>query len=152
MSRSTNVFVLLISIAVAGSAQEAFGTWKVNPARSSFGANPHATEITLRIERHARGEVATLDRILPNGLAVTTSIILSMDGQVREFRGEFCTGTQSSQRLDDRTVEVRFQCQEGRSVRVRRRTSPESRDLILEISDQLPRTHEIQWRLVLNKQ
>ena len=149
MSRSSKILVLLASAAAACWSQEAFGTWKANPARSTFGAEPRAKEIVLRIERHPKGEAVTLDRILPNGVASTTSIILSLDGQPREFRGERCSGLQSSKRLGDQTVEVRFQCQDGRSVRIVRRVS---RDLILEIVDQPSGGRPAEWRLVFEKQ
>jgi hypothetical protein len=139
-------------ISAACWAQEAFGTWKMNPSRSSLGPDSHAREITLRIERHAKGEVFTVDRILANGRAATSSMILYLNGQPRAFQGETCSGTQSSQRLDERTVEVRFQCQNGRSVLMVRRISAEARILILEISDQLPGSRRLQCRLVLEKQ
>jgi hypothetical protein len=140
-----------ISLAAVCSAQEALGTWKLNPARSAFNADPHPGEIMLRIERHAKGEAVTVDRILDNGRAETTSIILYLNGQPREFQVKGCSGTQSSQRLDGRTVEVRFECRDGRSVRLIRRVSPESRDLVLEVLDQPVGGRQIRSRLVLEK-
>ena len=156
MLRSTRVLVVLAFAASDCWSQQAFGTWKVNPTRSTFGTNPHDKEIILRIEQRAKGEVVTLDRILPNGVAATTSIVLFMDGQPRAFRGEQCSGTQSSNRLDDRTVEARFQCQNGRSVRMVRRTSPGTRDLVLEITEEITdppaRSRRVKSLLVFEKQ
>jgi hypothetical protein len=143
---------LLKLMAVACQAQDAFGTWKMNPARSTFSADSHAREITLRIERHNKGEVVTFDRVFGNGQGRTTSLILYLDGESREFHGDACSGTQSSHRLDARTVEVQLHCRGRRTVRMIRRVPTEPRDLILEISEQTPDGRHTQNRLVLEKQ
>src|SRR6266581_4079804 len=43
-----------------GWAADAFGSWKVNPARSTA---PYAGALTVRIEPHSRGEVFSVDRV-----------------------------------------------------------------------------------------
>src|SRR5260370_35340536 len=83
MSRLSKVCVLLNFISAACWTQEAFGTWKMNGARSTFGPDSHAREITLRIERHAKGEMFAVDRTLATGQAATTSFILCVNGQPR---------------------------------------------------------------------
>jgi hypothetical protein len=141
MSRLFRLLSLLILGAVRSWPQEAFGTWK--------GLDRRGKAVVLRIEPHARGEVVTVDRILPSGTAATTSLILSLNGEPREFRGERCAGTQTSKRLDDRTIEIRFQCQDGRTVHIVRRVS---RKLVVEFSDQPHGSRPVAWRLIFEKQ
>ena len=62
--------------------------------------------LTLRIEPHAKGEVFTLDRTEANGRTTSSSILLYFDGTARAFQDAGCSGTQSSRRLDSRTVEI----------------------------------------------
>jgi hypothetical protein len=145
-------FLLLTLIGAVCWGQEAFGTWKMNPARSTFNSDPHPKEITWRIGRHTKGEVLTFDRIRANGEAATTSMILYLDGKQWNFEGDGCSGSQSSQRLDDRTIEIRLRCRNGRSVRVIRRVPEGRRDLSVEISELLPDGRHLEWRLVMEKQ
>jgi len=146
------IVLLLGLIAAAAWGQEVFGSWKMNQARSTFNFDPHPREIIWRIERHAKGEVLTFDHVRASGEAVTTSMILYLDGKQWDFEGEGCSGSQSSQRLDDQTVEIRLTCRNGRSVRVVRRALPGVRRLNVEISEQLPDARRLEWRLVLEKQ
>jgi len=62
-----------------------------------------------------------------------------------------CAGTQSSRRLDSRTVEILRNCGSGESMRfVRRLTQP--KELVLEITEQRPDGSRLERRLVLEKQ
>ena len=49
---------LLMLLGATSWAGEAFGVWKLNPARSTLAGNQKS--VTLRIEPHTRGEVFTL--------------------------------------------------------------------------------------------
>jgi hypothetical protein len=69
--------------------------------------------LTIRIEPHTRGEVCTLDRIEADGRAISSSTILYLDGREREFRDGECSGTQSSRRIDSRTIEILRKCGAG---------------------------------------
>ena len=89
-------------------AGEAFGVWKLNPARSTLAGNQKS--VTLRIEPHTRGEVFTLDTVAADGRASTFSTILYFDGKARDFQDSTCSGTQSSRRVDSRTVEILREC------------------------------------------
>src|SRR5580704_6808315 len=100
--------LLLMLLAATSWAGEAFGVWKLNPARSTLAGNQMS--VTLRIEPHARGEVFTLDTVAADGRASTFSTILYFDGKPREFQDGACTGTQSSRRLDAWTVEILREC------------------------------------------
>ena len=107
--------------------------------------------MTVRIERHAKGEIFTLDQIRGNGQAVTTSMILYLDGKDRDFHGETCFGTQASRRVDQRTVEIMYRCRGGWAAWTRR-LSLEPMELILDIKEHLSDGRRFERRLVLEKQ
>lgn len=129
----------------------AFGLWKVNPA-SSISPRFSRESLTARFELHTKGEVFTLDRIDGDGRSTTSSTILYLDGKPREFQGFGCSGTQSSRRLDSQTVEIVRTCAGGEWTRFIRRLSAQSKDLVLEISEQQPDGRRFERRLVLEKQ
>src|SRR5580700_1939079 len=83
----------------------ASGVWKMNAARSTFAGGAPFKSLTMRIERHPRGEVLTLDCIETDGRATSSSTILYFDGEPRRFDDFGCSGIQSSRRPDERTVE-----------------------------------------------
>jgi len=144
---------LILLLGSACSAQDAFGTWKMNPARSTFIGDPHPRAVTVRIGRHANGETFTFDRIRGNGQATTFSIILYMDGKDRDFQDADCAGAQSSRRLDEWTVELVLKCGSGQSARFVRRIVPDHpHDLILDVTDILPDGRRLERHLVLEKQ
>src|SRR6185295_11339277 len=90
--------LLLMLLSATSWAGEAFGVWKLNPARSTLVENQKS--VTIRIEPHTRGEVFTLDTIAVDGRASTFSTILYFDGKPRDFQDSTCTGTQLSRRSD----------------------------------------------------
>jgi hypothetical protein len=93
-------------------------------------------ELTVRIQRHPKGEVFTSDRIETDGRTTKSSAILYLDGEPRRFEDSGCSGIQSSRRLDERTVEIMRLCASGRSMRLLRRASAKWHELILEITEQ----------------
>src|SRR5215467_12456409 len=104
----------LISAALIGQSLEgAYGTWKVNLARSTFASGSPFKSLTVRIERHPKGEVFTLDRIETDGRTTSSSTILYFDGEPRRFEDFGCSGIQSSRRADDWTVEIVRMCASG---------------------------------------
>src|SRR5207247_1185167 len=128
------VALLLMFLGATSSAREAFGVWKLNPARSTLAGNQKS--VTLRIERHTRGEVFTLDTVATDGRASTSSTILYLDGKPREFQDATCSGTQSSRRVDGQTVEIVRECANGGHRQLIRRSTVEPGVLILEINEQ----------------
>src|SRR5258708_34151886 len=123
------VALVLVLLATAQSwAGEAFGVWKLDPARSTLTGNQKI--LTLRIAPHNRGEVFTLDTVAADGRASTFSTILYFDGKPREFRDSDCAGTQSSRRVDGRTVEILRDCASGEQIRLVRRLSAQPGALI----------------------
>ena len=132
---------LVLLFAGACWAGDAFGIWKAKPS-----------SLTVRFEPHAKGEVFTLDRTDGDGRATTSSTILYLDGHPRDFQDVGCSGTQSSRRVDSRTVEILRQCGSGQWTRFVRRMSGQPKELILEITEQRPDGRRFERRLVLAKQ
>ena len=143
---------LLILLATTCRADGAFGTWKMNPSRSALRGDPQPKTFTARFEAHPRGEVFTVDRVSGDGRATTSSVILYLDGKRRAFQNHSCSGTQSSQRLDSRTVEILLNCQDGRWVRLVRRLEPPARELILDIINTMPDGRRFASRLILERE
>ena len=135
----------------ARAADPVFGTWQLNPARSTFAGDTQPKSLTVRIEPHAKGEVFTLDRTETNGQSTTSSVLLYFDGRARAFNDAGCSGTQSSRRLDSRTVEILNECAGGQSTRVIRRSGERPNELVLEITDQYPDGRHYERRLVLER-
>ncbi len=63
----------------------AFGSWKMNPGRSTLVA-PQPRSLIVRIEPHAKGEVLTLEKIERDGSMTSDSTILYLDGRLRDFQ------------------------------------------------------------------
>lgn len=143
---------LLLSIAVTCRAEEAFGTWKVNPARSTSNGGSHPESLTLRIGPHNKGEVFTLDRAEKDGRATTYSTILYYDGKPRDFQDAKCSGTQSSRRVDKQTVLIIRHCNSGAWIRFVRRVAAPPKELVLEITEQNAGGRRFERRLVMEKQ
>lgn len=133
-------------------ADDASGTWKVNPARSTIAPDTRPQSVTIRVESHAKGEVFTLDRIEADGRATTSSTILYLDGQPREFQDPECSGTQTSRLVDSQTVEILRTCASGRWTRFVRRFSAQPNELVLEVTEQQAGGRRFESRLVLEKQ
>jgi hypothetical protein len=141
--------MLILLLTDTSRAGDAFGVWKTNPAHSVLPGNQKATG--LRIEPHPRGEVFTLDTVTADGSASTSSTILYLDGRARDFRDQGCSGTQSSRRLDDRTVEILRTCATGERTRIVCRLTARS-ELVLEVTAKQADGREVERRLVFEKE
>jgi len=128
-----------------------FGTWKLNAARSTFAGDTQPRSLRVRIEPHAKGEVFTVDRTETNGRSTSSSVLLYLDGRARAFNEPGCSGTQSSRRLDSRTVEIIHDCAGGKSTRVIRRSGERPNELVLDITDQHADGRHYERRLVLER-
>jgi len=144
-------FILLLVMAGGVWGGDAVGVWKLSPGRSTFAAGPQPRSFTLRIERHSSGEVLTVDRTERDGRSTTDSTVLFLDGKPRVYQDPDCTGTQSSQRMDNRTVEILRTCKTGAWMRVIRQVNTNG-EMVLEVSGRRPDGHQVQFRLVLEKQ
>jgi hypothetical protein len=145
--------LLLLMLSATCRAEGPFGAWKMNPARSTPTAERRLKSLTIRFAEHAKGEVFTLERIDGDGRTTTTSTILYLDGKPRDFEDLGCSGTQSSRRVDTETVEILRMCPNGGWTRfVRRLSSAQPKELILDITEQHSGGRRSERRLVLEKQ
>ena len=141
--------MMLISTCKAGGP---FGIWKMNPARSTPTVDLRLKSLTVRVEAHAKGEVFTLEQIDGDGRNTTASTILYLDGKPRDFADHGCSGTQSSRRMDTQTIEILRTCASGGWTRfVRRLSSAQPNELILDITEQHGDGRRSERRLVLEK-
>src|ERR1051325_8797092 len=104
--------VLLISTLLSATCfgqglEGTSGTWKMNATRSTFAGGVPFKSLTVRIERHPKGEVFTLDRIETDGRTTSSSTILYLDGEPRPFEDFACSGVQLSRRVGEAAVAVR---------------------------------------------
>jgi hypothetical protein len=143
--------LLLVAAGGACWGYDALGLWKISVSRSTFAAERPPRNLTVRIERHANGEVLTVERTEQDGRSSSESTILYLDGKPRDYEDLDCKGTQSSQRVDNRTVEILRTCQAGGWIRLVRRVNT-SGELVLEVSGRRPNGSQVQMRLVLEKQ
>lgn len=125
------IVLLLVLAGGAGWSDDAFGMWRMNLGRSAFATDRAPSRFMLRIEPHAKGELFTVERIEQDGRSSSDSTILYLDGKPRDYQDSDCTGTQSSQRVDNRTVEILRTCDAGGWMRFIRRVNT-NRELILE--------------------
>jgi hypothetical protein len=146
------VFPVLILLATVCWAEGAFGTWKMNPARSTLTGDSQTKSLTLKIEPHANGEVFTVDRIEADGRTTTSSDVLYLDGKERDFQEPRCSGIQSSRRLDGQTVEILRKYASGEWTRLVRRLSAQPKVLVLEITEQQSDGRLFERRLLMEKQ
>jgi len=143
---------LLVLFAGAAWSEAAFGTWRMNAARSTLGGDIRPKSVTVRIASHASGEAFTVDRVEADGRVTSSSTILYLDGEPRQFQDFACSGIQSSRHVDSRTVEVLRMCASGAWLRWVRRSAMQSKELVLEITEQSSDGRRIERRLVLEKQ
>jgi len=143
--------LLMWLLGTSGSGEGEFGSLKMNRDRSIFRTDPRPRSLTLRIEPHAKGEVFTLYEIEPDGRAISDSTILYLDGKPRDFGDPSCSGTQSSQRVDSRTVEILRRCRNGEWTRFVRQLATR-RELVLEITARQFGGRQVERRVVLEKQ
>jgi len=144
--------VLLPLVVTAGWAEQAFGTWHMNAARSVLAGDIQPQSLIVRIEPHAKGQIFTLDRIEADGRATSASSILYLDGEPRPFQDFGCSGIQSSRRVDSGTVEILRMCASGAWVRLIRRSARHAKELVLEITEQRPDGRRDERWLILEKQ
>ena len=129
-----------------------FGTWNLDLGRSTFAGHTQPKSLMVRIEPHAKGEVVTVDRTEVNGRAISSSMLLYFDGTARNFQDAGCSGTQSSRRVDSRTVEILRTCASGEWTRFVRRWSTLPKELFLDITEQQIDGRHFERRLVLEQQ
>ena len=130
----------LMLVGAASWAADPFGTWKCT-----------GESLTLCIAPHPRGEVFTMDAVAADGRALTSSTILYFDGKPRDFPDLSCSGTQSSLRVDARTVEILRKCAGGSWNRLVHRSPGPGKELVIEITEQREDGRRFERRMVLEK-
>lgn len=140
------------AVLVATCFGQAYGTWKMNAARSTFSGGVSPKSFTVRIEPHPKGEVFTVDRTEPDGRTTSSSTILYLDGAAREFQDFECSGTQLSRRIDGETVEILRQCGAGAWTKFVRHSTDKSNKLMIDIMEKRRPGPNLDWRLILEKQ
>ena len=139
---------MLILLAATCWAGEAFGMWKLNPARSTLAGNEKSCDAPDRTAHARRG--ASLWTRSRRWAGVDFQHDLYFDGKARDFHDSACSGTQSSRRLDSQTVEILRECGSGAQIRlVRRAVQPGV--LILEITEQQMGGRRSERRLFMEK-
>ena len=146
------VALCFVAATLCYAADANIGTWKLNAARSTFAGDTQPKSLTVRIEPHAKGEVFTLDRTEANGRTTSSSILLYFDGTARAFQDAGCSGTQSSRRVDSRTVEIFRDCASGQWTRSILRSGSQPNELVLEITEKFTDGRRFERRLVLENQ
>ena len=144
--------LFLIVFTTACRADAIFGTWKMDVGQSKVMGSAPSKSLTVRIEPHAKGEVFTLDRIEADGRSLSSSTILYFDGAPHDFQDFGCSGTQSSRRLDSRTIEIARTCASGEWTRFVRRLAATPSELIVDVTGQQADGRRVERRLVLEKQ
>ena len=145
--------ILLESVLVAASCLgQSYGTWKMDAALSTFNGETRPKVVTVRIEQHPKGEVLTMDRVEVDGRTISSSTVLYLDGVPRDFQDFECSGSQSSRRVNNDTVEILRACGTGKWVRLIRLSTPQRRELVLETTEQRADGRRFERRLVLERQ
>jgi hypothetical protein len=145
------VFLLWAALSTSCFAQT-FGTWSLNPGRSTFAGDTPPKSLTIRIEAHPKGEVFTFDRVEANGRTTSVSSILYLDGKSRDFQDFACSGTQSSWRVNSRTVEILRTCGTGGWIKYVRWASAKTNELTIEVIEQYADGRRFDRRLTLERQ
>ncbi len=127
------------------------GTWRMDPRKSTFAGQSAPDSLLLRIERHAKGEVFTVDRIESDGRHTSSSTVLYLDGTSRVFQDFECSGSQSSRSTDSNTVEIVRNCELGHWIRLTSRLAGADRQLVLEITEQFADGRRFERRLVFER-
>ena len=119
--------------------------------------DPHSREtlnpsFTVRIEplRERRGFYAGQDRGGRPDYNIQQHPVAGRQGEGLSEPG--CSGTQSSRRVDNESVEILRKCASGEWSRFVRRSAAEAKELILDITEQHPDGRRFERRLVMEKQ
>jgi hypothetical protein len=144
--------LLGLALLAGNGLGQAYGTWQMDASHSTFPGETQPKGVTLRIEKHPRGEVITVDRVEADSRTTSSSTILYLDGTPRSFEDFGCSGIQSSRRIDSQTVEVLRICKSGEWSRMTRRSSAQWNELVLEIVVHQSDGRQFQRQLVLKRQ
>jgi hypothetical protein len=145
---------IVLGLAILGATcfGQTHGTWRLDSTHSTFNKEIRPRSLSLRIEQHPKGEVLTFDRVERDGRVTSSSTVLYLDGASRDVEDFGCTGTQSSRRIDEQTVEMVRVCGNGESSKTTRWRLAHPNELILEIRVRQADGRQFEDRLVLRRQ
>jgi hypothetical protein len=106
---SSVVFTLACAYGVTVAAQTPnaqVGTWKLNPAKSTYSPGPAQRSSTVRIETVASGGLkVTADTVDGTGRTTHNQIVTMLDGKEADYQGAAQPTTRAYTRIDDRTIQ-----------------------------------------------
>jgi uncharacterized ParB-like nuclease family protein len=144
--------LLGLALTAGNCLGQVYGTWKMDALHSTFTGETQPKSVTLRIQKHPKGEVVTVDRVDVDGRTTSSSTILYFDGTPRDFEDFQCSGTQSSRRIDSQSIELVRVCKSGERSKMTRRSSAQWNELVLEIVVHQAKDRWFQRRLVFKRQ
>jgi hypothetical protein len=103
---TTLLFVALALTVVARAADQHSGTWKMNPAKSSYNPGPPAKSVTLKIEADQYGIKINADGIDGDGTPTHVAYDAKFDGKDYPITGVPYADTVSVKRIDATTTEA----------------------------------------------
>lgn len=85
--------------------QRAFGTWKLNVAKSKYSPGPAPKGLTVKWEPAGKGVKLTAEGITPDGKPMSGGYTANYDGKDYPYVGSPLIDTVSLRRVDANTVE-----------------------------------------------
>ena len=150
---SMHAIALIVLLGASCWAQDAFGTWKLNAAKSRFDGPPPKA-ISVRYEPQAEAEIWTFYQIRADGISETISQTLHFDAKdypCGDLGLEERPDTVVSRKPDARTAEV-FYKKSGRVARrVVRTVSADGRQITVEIRITPEKGPAVERRLVFER-
>src|SRR3984893_16295616 len=96
--------ILAIGTSSAFAADSAVGTWKLNPAKSTFSPGPAPKSQTRNYAESAQGITVTVKTIAADGKESTTTLTFKDDGKPYPMSGSPDADMVSVKRVDASTV------------------------------------------------
>jgi hypothetical protein len=96
--------ILAIGTSSAFAADSAVGTWKLNPAKSTFSPGPAPKSQTRTYTESAQGLTVTVKTIAADGTESTTTLTFKDDGKPYPVSGNPDFDTITVKRVDTSTV------------------------------------------------
>lgn len=107
-----SVAIGILAVAASGAlfaqSNPLVGTWKLNPAKSTFNPGPGPKSMTRTVEAQGDGVKYTFDGISAEGAAIAYSFAVSFDGKDNAITGSMPSGADSisAKRIDSNTFEA----------------------------------------------
>lgn len=134
------------------AADRAFGTWKLNLAKSKFRPGPPPKSLTVKIEAAGKGQKATADGVNAEGQSTHSEYTANYDGKDYPITGSPIADTVSLRWIDARTL-GRTDKKSGKVVQTLKRTvSSDGKVLTATVKGTDPKGQPVNNVLVFEKQ